>query len=162
MTDSGWIVLKTQVRHELFAAGAMLARAIESYVPLIEPKRPNDPAVPLFPGYVFARVTAASEDLVRIRSAPGIVYVLPRGAVPIVVPDEIVEVVRARLAQFQSGSGRPALRHGERVQLTDGPFRWLDAVFDRRLSATGRVIILLELAERTVRMNVEESLLKRV
>ena len=37
----------------------------------------------------------------------------------------------------------------------------MDAVFDRRLSAAGRVRILLELAHRTVHVTVDESQLKR-
>jgi hypothetical protein len=37
----------------------------------------------------------------------------------------------------------------------------MDAVFDRRLSASGRVRILLELAHRTIHVNVDASQLKR-
>jgi transcription antitermination factor NusG len=100
--------------------------------------------------------------LLRIRSAPGIAYVLPRGGLPTIVPDTVIDVVRARLAECPSGIRAPELHHGERVRIIDGPFRSLEAVFDRRLSADGRVRLLLEFAQRTVHINVEKSLLKRV
>jgi hypothetical protein len=37
----------------------------------------------------------------------------------------------------------------------------MDAVFDRRMNAAGRVRILLEMAHRTVSLNVEEASLRR-
>jgi len=161
MTDSGWVVLRTQARHELLAAHAVDARGIESYVPLLKPKRPADPRLALFPGYLFARIRAATDDLLRIRSAPGIAYLLPRGASPTIMPDLVIDLIRHRLVDYPQGIATPELLHGDRVQLISGPFRWMDAIFDRRLSASGRVRVLLELAHRTIQVNIEESQLKR-
>jgi hypothetical protein len=68
-----WVVLKTQPRRELLAAHAVGARGPEAHVPMVPPTgRGKMPASPLFPGYLFARVELASDDLLRIRSASGI------------------------------------------------------------------------------------------
>jgi transcriptional antiterminator RfaH len=159
--DQGWVVLRTQLRHELLAAGAVVARGVESYIPFIKPKRPSDPTLPLFPGYVFARVNPATDDLLRIRSAPGIAYPLPRGGAPMILPDLVIDLIRERLAECPEGLAAVELQHGDRVQLIAGPFRWMDAVFDRRMSAAGRVRVLLELAHRTIQLNIQETQLKR-
>ena len=161
MIQAGWVVLRTQVRHERLAAGAVDARGVDSYVPLIRQKRPSDVLQPLFPGYLFARIDTATDDLLRIRSAPGVSYILPLGGAPTVIPDMVIDVIRSRLADCPEALRAPELRRGERVQMISGPFRWMDAVFDRRLSAGGRVRILLELAHRTLQLNVEETLLQR-
>jgi transcriptional antiterminator RfaH len=159
MIDAGWVVLKTQPRHEVLAVNAMDARGVESYVPLVRPSRVSGSTVALFPGYVFARVRDTSDDLLRIRSAPGIAYLLPRDCSPALVPDDVIDIIRNRLAEQPQAA--PELEHGDRVRIVSGPFRWMDAVFDRRLSAAGRVRILLELAHRSVNVSVEETQLKR-
>jgi len=161
MIDAGWVVLKTQPRHEVLAVNAMDARGVESYVPLVRPSRVSGSTVALFPGYVFARVRETSDDLLRIRSAPGIAYLLPRDSSPAVVPDDVIDIIRNRLVEQPHGM-TPELEHGDRVQIVSGPFRWMDAVFDRRLSAAGRVRILLELAHRSIQTSVDEAHLKRV
>jgi len=161
MIDAGWVVLKTQPRHEVVAVNAMDARGVESYVPLVRPSRVSGSTVALFPGYVFARVRETSDDLLRIRSAPGIAYLLPRDCSPAVVPDDVIDIIRHRLAEQQHPLAALELEHGDRVQIVSGPFRWTDAVFDRRLSAAGRVRILLELAHRSVPVSVDETQLKR-
>jgi len=154
----GWVVLKTQPRRELLAAEAVRSRGAESFV-LYMPCRPGNqrPAL-LFPGYVFARVTAF-DDLLRIRSAPGVAYVLPAAAPPALLPNAVVELLRARGLDPLAA---PQLHHGDRVVIESGPFRWVEAVFDRRLNAAGRVRVLLTLVHRTVRLEVEDALLKRV
>jgi hypothetical protein len=67
--DRCWVVLRTQPRHELPAARAVQGQGVESYLPLLPPKRRPRPAAPLFPGSLFARVTPDSDDVLRIRSA---------------------------------------------------------------------------------------------
>src|SRR5437762_12759698 len=86
----GWVVLRTQPQRELLAAEAVRARGGEAFVPYLPPRRRTRRAVPLFPGYLFARVTSA-EDLLPIRSAPGVAYVLPLSAAPALVPGEVVD-----------------------------------------------------------------------
>jgi transcriptional antiterminator RfaH len=137
-----WLVLRTQQRQELLALQSVAARGVDSYFPVLRRGRSSEP---LFPGYVFARVATDTNDLLRIRSAPGISYVLPRGAPAILLPDEFIGALRARV-----GGRAPGYHRGDRVTIRRGPFRWLDAVFDRRLSASGRVRVLLDFVHRAV------------
>jgi transcriptional antiterminator RfaH len=163
MMNSGWVVLRTQPRHELLAAKAVDARGVEAFVPLVKPKKSEDTTLPLFPGYLFAHVSVdgCSDDVLRVRSAPGIAYLLPRGGPPAIVPESVVEIVRSRLTACPSGLPVAELHRGDRVQLINGPFRWMDAVFDRRMNAAGRVRILLEIAYRTIQLNIDENDLRR-
>ncbi len=160
--DKSWAVLKVQPRQELLAAEAVRARGVESYVPLLRPRRSTDRAAPLFPGYLFARIAPLSDDLLRIRSAPGVAYVLPRGAPPTLFPDAVLDEIRHRLAAPAYPSARQPFQTGDRVTVVSGPFRWLDAVFDRHMNAAGRVRILLQFVHRTVPVEIQEECLKRV
>lgn len=157
-----WVVLRTQPQRELLAAHAVRASDVESYVPFLPPRRRTERASLLFPGYVFARVAPASDDLLRIRAAPGVSFVLPRAAPPTVLPDSVVGELRARLADPAQLSARRPLQPGERVTIVSGPLRWSNALFDRYLNAAGRVRILLEMVHRTVGVEVEEEALERL
>jgi transcriptional antiterminator RfaH len=142
-----WVVLRTQQRREGLALHSIEGRGVETYFPVIKLGVSTEP---LFPSYLFARVRLGSDDLLRIRSVPGVAYVLPRGAPSVLLPDELIQELRARAA------GRPrALHHGDRVTIRKGPFRWLDAVFDRHLNASGRVRVLLEFVDRLVSIDLQ-------
>src|ERR687885_1664881 len=95
MLQGGWVVLRTRPRSELFAAQAVAAKGVESFVPMLPGSAGSSRPKPLFPGYVFARVVAAAEELPRVRCAPGVAYVLPRAAPPAFLSDALVEAVRA-------------------------------------------------------------------
>ncbi len=154
----GWVVLKTQPRREMLAAEAVLAGGGESFVPYLPQPSRGGRVVPVFPGYLFAHVASAG-DLLPIRSAPGIAYVLPRSGTPALIPEHVVDALRGQTADAPAYT---TLRHGDRVVIEEGPFRWMEAVFDRQLNAAGRVRILMALVHRTVALQVDEQLLKRV
>ena len=160
MDADGWIVLRTQPRYEQLAARSMDARGVEAYLPRLPPGQKAERSTLLFPGYLFARVTEFSDDVLRIRSAPGVAYPLPRGCPPTFLPDGVIDLIRKRLGDQDAGVPS-ALRAGDRVTIINGPFCWMEAIFDRRMNAAGRVRILLEVAHRTISMNVEEASLRR-
>lgn len=157
-----WVVLKTQPRHELLAAHAVRARGPEAYVPMLPSKRRDTPPAPLFPGYLFASIEPMSDDLLRIRSAPGIAYVLPRASAPAFIPTSVIDAIRRRLGDPLDGVIRRQFKPGQRVTITDGPFQWVDAVFDCHLSAAGRVRVLLDFVHRVVPVVLHEDAIKLV
>jgi transcription antitermination factor NusG len=142
-----WVVLRTQQHREALALHSIAGRGVETYFPVIKRGCSTEA---LFPSYLFARVALGSDDLLRIRSVPGVAYMLPRGAPAALLPDDLIQALRARPA----GRPRP-LAHGDRVTIRQGPFRWLDAVFDRHLNASGRVRVLLEFVDRLVSIDLQ-------
>jgi len=129
---------------------------VETYLPRLPTLGEGKPRRLVFPGYIFARTDEDTDDLLRIRSAPGISYVLPRGGPPAYLPESAIEMLRMREA-----ASPPPLSRGERVVILSEPFRSLEAVFDRRLSAAGRVRVLLELVHRVVALDLHEAELQR-
>lgn len=154
--DAFWVVLRSQARRELLAARSVAARGVESYVPRMQARGDQERRPLVFPGYVFARVLPGTDELLRIRSVPGIAYVLPRGSPPAQLPESMIHMVRQR----EAAPPRP-LERGERVIVLAEPFRSLEAVFDRRLSAAGRVRVLLELVHGVVALEINEGQLRR-
>jgi hypothetical protein len=152
---AGWAVLKTQPRREPLAARAVNARGFESYVPRLPPRRSTAPWAPLFPGYVFAEVKRDPDDLLRIRAAPGVAYVLPRTGEPALLPDTFIQAMRTREQELREAGAAEAFDHGEAVRVRAGPFKWIEGLFDRRLSAAGRVRILLNLVHGSATVEID-------
>lgn len=157
-----WAVLRSQPRREPLAAEAVNARGVETYVPRLPDRGRTRSAAPLFPGYLFAHVAPESDDLLRIRSAPGVSYVLPRAAAPTFLSETLIDAIREREATFSRAAPGEDLHHGDRVKMRSGPFRLIEAIFDRKLSASGRVRILLNLVHGSVAVQTEAGNLDRV
>ena len=109
-----------------------------------------------FPGDMFVELRSGTDDLPRIRSLPGVSYVLPRGLPPVVLPETFIALLRQRELL-----GTRRLKPGDRVIVLTEPFRSIEAVFDRRLNTVGRVRVLLQLVHRGVWLNVDETSLQR-
>ena len=154
-----WAVLRSQSHRERLAARAIGTRGVESYVPSL-------PCMeglrhPLFPGYLFAHVVPDSDDLLRIRSAPGVAYVLPRVGVPQLLPDQLIETIRAHEKALNSQTHAGTFQRGDRVVVVSGPFKWVEGLFDRRVDAHGRVRILLSLVHGTLPVQLPTTALER-
>src|SRR5262249_12717720 len=123
-----WAVLRARAHREAFVAHAVNSRGVECYVPVRPSVRtPTTPTI-LFPGYVFAHVSPDSDDLLRIRSAPGVAYVLPRTGTPALLPDMLIGAIRAKEEELRARSGRREFYSGDQVRVLTGPFKWVEGV----------------------------------
>ena len=123
-------------------------------MPKLPSRRTTGLCQPLFPGYLFARIRDNTDDLLRIRSAPGIAYVLPRAGHPVLLSDTLIDAIRSR--EQECGATEQCYARGDTVRVRTGPFKWVEGLFDRSLSAPGRVRILLDLVHGTAAVDLQE------
>lgn len=127
----------------------LTGQGFDAYIPE-EPnkiqRRDRPPRRPFFPLYLFMRFPGGRllEDL---QWTPGLRRIVTFGSRPALIPEEVINQIRHRLAVMESLREGP-FDKGERVRITRGPFRGLDAVFDRRLSRPDRVRVFLDFASR--------------
>ncbi|MBI2952730.1 MAG: hypothetical protein HYY30_00315 [Chloroflexi bacterium] len=145
-----WYVLKTKPHAERQTANVLDARRIIVYLPLLKRRVVE----PLFPGYLFLKIDCESDEYLRSRSAPGVSYILSGDGAPLPVESRLIEEIRQRLAL--ENTKRPAARFtpGDRVVVTSGVFRGVEAIFDRALTPRGRCLVLLEILGRLTRVQV--------
>jgi transcription antitermination factor NusG len=103
---------------------------------------------PLFPGYLFVcmeppAVNPASWD--KVRWTPGVSRILGAEGIPEPVPEGVIEIIGARVRDL--GFVRPGIEFAgqDRVRFLRGSLAGLEAVFDRPMSRSGRVRVLMEL-----------------
>jgi len=161
-----WYALYTKPRMERQVSEVLTGRGMETYLPLIykysKHRRRKEPS-PFFPCYLFARVDPTSPDFLVLRWTPGLRSVVKFGGKAARVPDEVVTRIKERLAQLEQAgySESSRFKHGERVRIEAGPLEGLEAIFDRTVSATGRVKILLDILGRLTTCEIESDWLEK-
>lgn len=158
-----WYVLYTKPRMERHVGNLLQSKGIETYVPTMKVTRRHRPTVDraFFPRYMFARVDLAAIGLSAIRWTPGLTSIVNFGAGPAAVPDEVVALIKARLAEIEEhGYGSPFCS-GDRVRITEGPFKDFEAVFERPLSGADRARVLIDLLGRLTACEIELNRLEK-
>ena len=116
---------------------------------------------PLFPNYFFARFDfTASGRLVRY--ATGIIKIVSFGGMPAPVDDSIIRAIQSRCEENVVTIQPPELHAGDLVEIQEGPLRGLKGIFERELSDSERVVILLQSIAAAARVEVSREQLERI
>jgi transcriptional antiterminator RfaH len=155
-----WHLIRTKARQERWAQSNLWSRNVDVYLPQYLASRRHARRVdrvrrPLFPQYLFVRADLAAGWAPAIRSAPGVAELVSFGPRVGVVPDPVIEALRARedaagLIALETG---PGYVRGQRVRLLDGHFADQVAIF-LAVSDHDRVLLLLDILGRAVRTRV--------
>ena len=127
-------------------------REIESYLPQYrvehhwKNRRVAKLDMPLFPGYIFARISSAQR--VRVMEIPSVLFLVGTAGRPTPLADSEIEALRAGL---QPRNARPHsfLDVGERVRIQRGALAGMEGVVVRRKNGI-RVVINLDFIMRSV------------
>jgi transcriptional antiterminator RfaH len=163
-----WYAVHTKPRKEFHVRCYLESRGIEAYLPALQrPSRrcPRETCVePFLARYLFVHLDPQSVPLSSVNWSPGVHRLVSFGGEPAIVPDAVIGWLRRRLAQAeaeQAHKGLP-LRHNDRLRLTAGPLRGLEAVFDCRLSAEDRARVFVDILGRLTACEVPLGWLERV
>lgn len=157
LTKSRWYAAYTSAQHEKRVAAELGRRGVESFLPLYSSvRRWKDRRVrldlPLFPGYVFVHV--ALRERLRVLKVPGIAKLVGFGGLPVALPDEQVDALRAGLNGHMRVEPHPYLAVGRRVKVVRGPFQDGEGILVRK-KGVFRVVLSLELIMRSVAVEVD-------
>jgi transcriptional antiterminator RfaH len=156
-----WHAIYTKPHKERQVDAWLQEKGIETYLPTVRRRRRRNDRperVIYFNCYLFARLDLTAIPLSSVAWMPGIRCLVSAGERPIAVPDDVIVYIRNRLEQIDE-IGYGDLRPGDRVRITTGPFRDLEAVFDRPLSAADRVSILLRVLGQLTPIEIDRSAL---
>lgn len=159
-----WYALYTKPHKERQVKTLLQGQNIEVFLPTARRKqrrsdRPD--RIVYFPCYLFARIDFDETPQSSIAWMPGVRRIVGMGSQPAVVADELVEMIRERL-KGKEIVGYGNLKQGDRVRITSGPLRDLEAVFDQPLSAADRVRVLLEVMGRMTPVDIDAADIQRL
>lgn len=148
--SANWYAIHTKPHKEHAVELYLQSRGIDTFLPVLKAdgRDGRQPAArPFFSCYLFASMDFDRVPLSSINWAPGVNRVVSFGGLPAVVPQEVVDWLRRRLEQVDPRDyhrGRP-LAPGDRLRVTKGPLRGLEAIFDQRLSSSARARVFVEI-----------------
>jgi transcription antitermination factor NusG len=157
-----WYAVYTQPRHEQAVNRHLAAREVETYLPtILSVNRWKDRRVqietPVFPGYIFTRISAAERR--QVVAAPGVVRVLSFNGAPAAIADTEIEAVKLCLARGVAPQTHPYLAVGERVRVRSGALEGLQGLVTRRKNEC-RLIVSVTLIHRSVAIEIDEDALE--
>lgn len=155
-----WYLVYSKPRQEHVALENLLRQGYSGYLPLLRERRRRQGRLrtvdgPMFPRYLFVRLSDETDDWGPIRSTIGVVSLVRFGGRAARVPDDLIAVLYAA----ENGQGVyeppvPALRPGDAVRIVDGVMAGYEAIFQAR-SGHERVLLLLEIAGKSARIEVD-------
>lgn len=160
---SNWYVIQCKGSESFRAAEHLTNQGYEVFHPVLNVQRRRQGKLatvsePLFPYYLFIRLDQVVSNWRPIRSTRGVLRLLTFGNTPISVPNTLVETLRAQ--PHRSEGSHTYFCAGEKVTITDGPFKDLDAIFER-CKGEERAIVLLNVLQRPQHLNVPIELLRK-
>ncbi len=161
-----WYTLYTKPRAEYQVKQALTAHNIETYLPTVKvwrARRRRMEEEPLFTCYLFARIDLKETGLSAVSWTQGLRYVVGgQAGQPTPVPDEVITYIHKRTAGLDPQRPGANLKQGDQVNITDGPFKDLDAIFSQHLSGYERAQVLITVLGRITRYDVPLEWLKKV
>jgi len=160
--EKQWYVVWAKPGQEEHVANQLEHRALQPFFPKIRSSKApwTGRLEPLFSCYLFCKLDIESEDLLIARSAHGVRGILGMDGRPTPLPHRVVRDIAESLKM----ENRPLLprqfQPGKPVIIGLGPFRDMEAIFDRRLSASGRARVFIQMVGRLWSVQVDAAYLK--
>ena len=160
-----WYALHTKPHRERSVASQLQEHDIKTFLPMIishaAPEQKRN--VPFFRGYIFASLDLKAGTSGQWRWTPGLRYVVSYGDEPIPIPEEVIDLVvrEAKAMSSWAETQKHPFKPGDMVQMKNGPFRDMLAIFQGPSTPSERVQVLLTTLGRSVRILTEAANLEK-
>jgi transcription antitermination factor NusG len=151
-----WFAAYTAPRHEKFVQTQLVAKQIQSFLPVYSVVRRWRNGVrreiqhPLFPGYVF--VCLEANERLPVMQTAGVVYIVGNGSSLLSVDDGEMHALRIG-SQHASLSPHQPVSAGDTVCITSGPFKGVKG----RVQGSGgnlKFVVTIQLIQRSFAIDV--------
>jgi transcriptional antiterminator RfaH len=161
-----WYVIQTKPKKEEEATSYLSTKGVEIFSPLIEAYNTRNAKVtkelkPLFPGYIFGKFDL-EQNYPLVRWGRGVKCVLGFGGYPVSVSEEVVEIIKGRTDARGVVRVKGDYKPNDLVRIKTGPLKDLLGIFDRWVSESERVRILLNLIGYQPAVEMHYSMIEKV
>ncbi len=162
----GWFLVQTKPQQETRALENLQQQGVNAFCPqvLVEKlsrgKRKVSKEV-LFPNYLFVEFDQEAVSALSINYTRGVNRIVSFGNVPSQVPDQLISQLKERIDQFDQNMITELPEKGENLEVLDGPFRGLNAIFSQ-IDGDSRAIVRITILSQKVKAVLPLSSLARV
>lgn len=157
ISDLRWFAAYVRSRHENKVAAHLERRGVEFFLPQYTSERKwsdrqIEISLPLFPGYVFVRVSIERHDVLRI---PGVINLVGAGKTPQSVTDEEIRQLRLSTQPEYRPEPHPIIRLGDQVVVTRGALQGYTGFLLRQKNNKARVVIAVDLVQNAMSIEMD-------
>ena len=160
-----WFVVHTKPRQEELALSHLQRQGYACYLPRIRVERILRRKLqlvmePMFARYLFIQLDSSpsAKSWSPIRSTVGVSQMVYFGSKPAMVDAALIHELQSREASFPE---QILFKTGDRVQIKQGPFAGLEAVYQIK-DAQQRALVLLELLSKKVTLPIDPAHLSAI
>ena len=161
MTNRNWYLVQCKPRECFRALENLQNQAFEAFLPTLSRevlRRGKRETIlePLFPHYLFVRLSDVADNWAPLRSTRGVARVVRFGDTPLSVPDDIVSALQEPVPT----QPQALFEAGDKVQITEGALAGLEAIF-AATDGDERVVLLIKLLHQQQTVRVPLSQVRR-
>jgi len=151
----GWYLIQTKPKQEDRAVVNLELQGINAFCPkvfvekIIRGKRKVLKEV-LFPNYLFVQFDHDNVSALSINYTRGVNRIISFGNQPSTVPDELIAQLKKRVDQSNDNLISDFPEKGEHLQVLDGPFKGLNAIFSH-IEGDFRAAVFLSILKQKVK-----------
>ena len=160
-----WYVVQTKPGNEHRVETNLLNQEIETFLPLVENYQCKcgkmvQTIKPFFPNYLFARIDLGLHYY-KVTWTRGVSKILGAGNEPVSISEKVIQSIKEKIIKGNVVKLEDELKEGDFVQITSGPFKDLTGIFQKKMSDSGRVRILLSLIGVDVAVQLSQWQIKK-
>jgi transcription antitermination factor NusG len=154
---SGWFALQVRANREFRVTAELVRLKFETFLPVVRESHrwsDRDQVIerPIFPGYVFARLTHG--DFRCVLRISGVCHILGSTAdTPEMIPDSQIEDVKRVLESRVTARPSP-YEAGQTVRIEKGPLAGVTGIV-REIAGETTLIVGIELMKRAIRVKLD-------
>lgn len=161
-----WYVVQTKPRKEGEAVSYLSLNGLEVFNPLMEAFTPRNGRInkelkPLFPGYIFGKFDL-EQNYPLVRWGRGVKKILGFGGYPMPISEQVVRVIKERTDPEGIFRVKHHFEPNDVVRIKAGPMKDLLGIFERWVSDSERVRILLNLIGYQPQVELHCSMIEKV
>ena len=165
-STAAWYVIQTKPKKEAEACRNLSGLGYQCLLPkMLDYRTFNGRAVatekPLFPNYLFVKLILA-RHYYQVKWTKGLARFVGWGNKPAPIADEVMAIIRNCMDERGMVIMRLDVKPGEEVRIKAGPFKDFIGIFERKMSATDRIRVLLQVVGSQVSVQLKESLVERI
>ncbi len=165
-----WHVIHTKVREEFRALENLQAQGFDVFLPTCQVQKKLQGKIqvatePLFPRYLFIRLSDVTSNWYPIRSTRGVSQLLRFGnsIEPVEITEAIVDCLRQRCVKEEPL--HELFKPGEMIEITQGPFKGCVGFFEKLQTlpdGLSRAMLLVELLGSVQKIQIQLSQLRKL
>lgn len=159
-----WFAVHVKSRSEQAIASIAENKGYPQFLPVYKTRRRWSDRVrqvelPLFPGYLFCRLTG--ESWLPLLTTPGVLGLVGIGKTPMPIDDTEVSAIQATIESGLFAEPCPFMSFGQRVHIDEGPLAGLEGYYVQNRKQH-RIVVSVTLLQRSVGIEIERDWVRPV